>query len=384
MKNNKLFSNKQYGFISGRSTSLQLLTILEEWTKALDNGLTVDCIYMDYRKAFDTVPHNRLLGKLKSYGFNDQITEWICSFLKGRIQNVTINNKDSSWKEIDSGIPQGSVLGPILFVIYINDLPELVSSKVYLFADDTKIFRVISKDTDRLELQEDLNKLSNWSDKWLLKFHADKCKHMNIGRKKEEPDEKAYQYKLNDSLLQTVKEEKDIDVTIDDELKFETHISEKISKANSMDMLVRRTFSYLDKEIFDPLYKALVRSQLEYAHSVWAPYKVEHIEELEKVQRRATKKIPGMSELSYPERLKILKLPTLAYRRLRGDLLEIYKILNGHYDKATVQFIKLWKDEADRTSPRGQQQKLYRQQSRINLRKYSFTVRAIKFWNDLP
>ena len=183
MKNNKLFSNKQYGFISGRSTSLQLLTVLEEWTEALDNGITVDCIYMDY-KAFDTVPHNRLLGKLKSYGFNEQITEWICSFMKGRIQKVTIN-KDSSWKEVDSGIPQGSVLGPILFVIYINDLPELVSSKVYLFADDTKIFRVISKDTDRLELQEDLNKLSNWSDKWLLKSHADKCKHMNIGRKKE-------------------------------------------------------------------------------------------------------------------------------------------------------------------------------------------------------
>ena len=384
MKNNKLFSDKQYGFISGRSTSLQLLTVLEEWTDALDHGLTVDCIYMDYRKAFDTVPHNRLLGKLESYGFNDQLLGWIRSFLKGRTQKVTINDKDSSWKEVDSGIPQGSVLGPILFVIYINDLPELVSSKVYLFADDTKIYKVITDEEDRLKLQDDLNKLSEWSNTWLLKFHADKCKHMTIGRNKQGLEETPFKYKLNDSCLQTVKEEKDIGVTIDDELRFDTHISEKISKANSMDMLVRRTFRYLDKETFVPLYKSLVRSQLEYAHSVWAPYKAEHIEELEKVQRRATKKIPDMSNLSYPDRLKMLKLPTLAYRRLRGDLLEIYKILNGQYDKDTVQFVKLWKDEAKRTSPRGQQEKLYPQQSHLDLRKYSFTVRITKYWNELP
>ena len=197
-------------------------------------------------------------------------------------------------------------------------------------------------------------------------------------------EETPFKYKLNDSCLQTVKEEKDIGVTIDDELRFDTHISEKISKANSMDMLVRRTFRHLDKETFVPLYKALVRSQLEYAHSVWAPYKAEHIEELEKVQRRATKKIPDMSHLSYPDRLKMLKLPTLAYRRLRGDLLEIYKILNGQYDKDTVQFVKLWKEEAKRTSPRGQQEKLYPQQSHLDLRKYSFTVRVTKYWNELP
>ena len=209
-------------------------------------------------------------------------------------------------------------------------------------------------------------------------------KHMNIGRNKQGLEETPFKYKVIDSCLQTVKEEKDIGVTIDDELRFDTHISEKISKANCMDMLVRRTFRYFDQETFVPLYKALVRSQLEYAHSVWAPYKAKHIEELKKVQRGATKKIPDMSNLSYPDRLKMLKLPTLAYRRLRGDLPPIYKILNGQYDKVTVQFVKLWKDEAKRTSPKGQQEKLYPQQSHLDLRKYSFTVRVTKYWNELP
>ena len=158
MKQNKLFSDKQYGFISGRSTSLQLLTVLEEWTKALDDGFSIDCIYMDYKKAFDTVPHKRLLGKLCSYGFTDQMVGWMTSFLTGRVQKVSINNKDSKWKAVESGIPQGSVLGPILFVIYINDLPDIVTSKAFLFVDDTKIYRVITSEEDQAKLQMDLDK----------------------------------------------------------------------------------------------------------------------------------------------------------------------------------------------------------------------------------
>ena len=384
MQDNKLFSSKQYGFISGRSTSLQLLTMLEEWTKALDEGLSVDCIYMDYRKAFDTVPHKRLLGKLKSYGFTDQIIGWITSFLIGRIQKVTINNQDSKWSSVDSGIPQGLVLGPILFVIYINDLPDIVDSQIYLFADDTKIFRAITNKKDQEILQKDLNTMNNWSDTWLLRFHADKCKHMNINRNFTNREQTTHDYKLNDTILQTVEEEKDIGVTIDNQLKFDRHISEKIAKADSMAALIRRTFEHLNNETFVPLYKALVRSQLDYAHSVWAPYKIEHIEEIEKVQRRATKRLPGMSSLSYEDRLKKLKLPTLAYRRLRGDLIEIFKIVKGYYDQNTVKFIKFWTKEATRNSPRGQQDKIFPQPAHYDIRKFSFTVRVTKYWNSLP
>ena len=191
MKKNKLFSKKQYGFISGRSTSLQLLEVLDKWTEALDMGHTIDCIYMDYAKAFDTVPHRQLIYKLSKYGINTKTMSWIKSFLSKRIQQVVVQGEKSSWKEVTSGIPQGSILGPLLFVVFINDLPEYVTSEAYLFADDTKIFREIHNEGDRVQLQKDLDKLDKWSKDWLLKFHPKKCKYMKIGK-----DNNQFEYKL--------------------------------------------------------------------------------------------------------------------------------------------------------------------------------------------
>lgn len=189
-------------------------------------GNTVDCIYMDYQKAFDTVPHRRLLRKLEAYGIQGQILGWIEDFLRNRKQRVTVNGKNSDWTGVLSGIPQGSVLGPLLFVIFINDLPDNVDSEVFLFADDTKIFRTITTPQDPDILQQDLNQLSNWSDTWLLKFHPDKCKQMKIGANYIQDA----QYKLKDHVVKTVTNEKDIGVTIDTELNFEQHIGEKAKK----------------------------------------------------------------------------------------------------------------------------------------------------------
>ena len=145
MNNEDLFSDKQFGFMGGRSTSLQLLKVLNEWTQILDDGGLIDCIYMDFMKAFDKVPHRRLLEKCKSYGINGQIHKWIAAFLRDRKQRVNVNGSKSEWSEVPSGIPQGSVLGPLLFVIYINDLPDIpLVSTTYLFADDTKIYNQIN------------------------------------------------------------------------------------------------------------------------------------------------------------------------------------------------------------------------------------------------
>ena len=172
-----------------------------------------------------------------------------------------------------SGIPQGSVLGPILFVIFINDLPDCVTSDAYLFADDTKIFRVIANEEDRGKLQKDLDRLDEWSKDWLLKFHPQKCKFMTIGK-----DDLNIKYMLKDQKLQKVKEEKDIGVIIDDQLDFESHISEKINKATEMFGLLQKSFNCLDRKTFTCLYKSMVKTHLDYTNSVWSPQKIKYIE----------------------------------------------------------------------------------------------------------
>ena len=378
---NNHFTKKQYGFMAGRSTALQLLKVIDEWTEAIDNGCGIDCIYMDYQKAFDTVPHRRLIEKLKAYGIGPNIIEWIEDFLSSRKQQVSVGGHSSKWHNVSSGIPQGSVLGPLLFIIFINDLPDVVDSTVYLFADDTKIFNLIKSKEDKLTLQKDLDKLSQWTNKWLLKLHPEKCKCMNIGRINPDPE---FKYTLCGKELQAVDEEKDIGVYIDRKLSFDHHISEKVKKANSMFAVLRRSFNHLDENIFAPLYKSLVRTHLEYASSVWAPFKMKHIEMLEKVQRRATRQLPGLANLSYQDRLKKLKLPSLVYRRYRGDMIEVFKILTGKYDTATDKFLKLRSECTERQGGRGNSMKLYAQRSRLELRKNSFGIRTAHIWNSLP
>lgn len=217
------------------------------------------------------------------------------------------------WIDVLSGIPQGSVLGPLLFVIYVNELPTLVESDLYLFADDAKIFQKISHYNNTLILQKDLDILVNWSNTWLLKVSPDKCVGMTIANK---PPKEAPEYHLNlpqqTHRLQWVSNEKDIGVVIDSKLEFDIHINQKINKANQMFSLIRRSFEFLTTKNFPYLYKSLLRNHLEYASSLWSPYKMKHIEAIENVQRRATKQLPQISHLSYPERLKILKLPSLA------------------------------------------------------------------------
>lgn len=381
MRTNNLFSTKQYGFISGRSTPLQLLEVMDRWTEALDNGYEIDCVYMDFQKAFDTVPHRRLLQKMQAYGISSQILRWTESFLSERSQFVMVNGENSSWKPVTSGIPQGSVLGPLLFVLFINDLPEIVESTAYLFADDTKVFNIITRAEDRPKLQRDLDCIADWSDEWLLRFHPDKCKVMHLGEKGEENRQT---YRLRDVELDTIENEKDIGVVIDSALTFDKHISEKVNKANQMFAVLRRSFRYMDSNTFVPLYKTLVRTHLDFASSVWFPYKQKHIEQIEGVQRRATKQLPGLKELNYEDRLRTLKLPSLSYRRTRGDMIEVYKIISGKYDHDASECLKLWKDMAPRKSERGHSLKLYPQRAKSTLRKNSFAIRSVSLWNSLP
>ncbi len=384
MKRNKLFSNKQFGFIQGRATTLQLLNVLDRWTEIIDKKGSIDVIYMDFQKAFDKVPHHRLVKKIESYGIKGDLLVWIKDFLRYRKQQVVVNGQKSRRMDVTSGIPQGSVLGPLLFVIFINDLPDAIENcETFMFADDTKLFRQVSTKEEALMLQSDLNRLETWSNDWLLKFHPQKCKVMTIGLGSKN---NTSVYTMNDGngsniVLDRVANEKDIGVTIDSKLSFETHIHEKINKANKMMGLIRRTFDGLNEENFILLYKGLVRPHLEYANAVWSPYKKKDIKTVENVQRRATKLIPSLRHLSYEQRLKKLKLPTLRYRRARGDMIEYFKIMGGVYDTEVTKFLP---PGITIGTTRGHNKRVYVRQARLNLRKNVFGIRNVLNWNALP
>ena len=204
----KLINTSQHGFLKARLCLTNLLCFFKEIIKWVDDGSPVDVAYLDFQKAFDKVPHQRLLLKLKTHGIGNDVINWIEKWLTHRRQRVIVDGEISNWKSILSGVPQGSVLGPILFLIYINDLEDDISSKVLKFADDTKVFRKVAKDTDKQSLQDDLDKLVKWSEKWqmLLHFGKGKCIHIGHGNMDEE-------YKMADAVLGRTTQEKDLGVT---------------------------------------------------------------------------------------------------------------------------------------------------------------------------
>ena len=380
MKKHNMFSKNQYGFVSGRSTTLQLLHVLEEWTEWLDGGGSLDVCYMDFMKAFDTVPHRRLAAKISSYNIKGKLLRWIESFLSNRKQRVQVNGASSDWAKVDSGIPQGSVLGPLLFVIYINDLPETVRSRVKLYADDTKLYRRIRATEDEDIFQADINSLQEWSDKWLLRFHPDKCKTMTVGNRQEVPAN--YYMTTNDGrrvALAKTSKEKDMGVIWDDELNFREELTSRVQKANNIMGVIRRTYVHLDESTFKLLFKSLVRPHLEYGAPVWDPHYKKDKGLLEGVQRRATSQIPSLKELPYTERLSKLGLPTLRFRRLRGDIIETYKLLAGLYDADVENILVL----AQNRTTRGHSLKLKKKTGESILRQNCFSLRIFNPWNSL-
>ena len=173
----------QHGFTKIRSCEKQLVTTVNEFSKALNDGKQLDTILLDFSKAFDKVDHYKLCLKLNHYGIRRKSLDWIRHFLTGRTQWVSINSISSSKIDVRSGVPQGTVLGPLLFLVYINDLPERIKSKIRLFADDSYLYRIIENPQDTAELQSDLNALIKWEKQWSIKFYPDKCKVLRITKK---------------------------------------------------------------------------------------------------------------------------------------------------------------------------------------------------------
>ena len=346
---------------------------------AYDLRQEVDIIYTDLEKAFDKISHDRLLFKLKRYGIHPKILTWIKNYLVNRHFAVRVSDKLSDSTRVTSGVPQGSVLGPLLFIIYINDLQD-VCNNVYLFADDAKIFRNLRCPKDSDTLQEDINHVMEWFEKWHISVNISKCCLLRIGGNSESVD-----YMLRDSGGQTynipvVDSITDLGVIVDSQLNFKEHILAKTKKAGMLLGIIARNFKHLSEEAFVCLYKSLVRSQLEYAVQVWNPYRMGLIAEILRIQRRATKLVRSCKNLSYVDRLKKLKLPSLAYRRIRADMIMTYKITRGYFLNFNCPALMPCPDQRTR----GHSWKLVTGINHRDCRKHFFSNRVVRYWNNLP
>ena len=221
----------QHGFQSGLSCESQLTETVHDWMTALDNTTQTDAILLDFAKAFDKVPHKRLLSKLSSYGFTSNTHNWITSFLSNRKQRVSVNGALSDITDVTSGVPQGSVLGPILFLLYINDINENIQSSIRLFADDSIIYRKINSNIDHQILQTDLIQLEKWSDKWQMQFNISKCVHLPITNKTKPSSP---QYSLFGQPLSKVTSHAYLGVKLDSTLSWAKHITEITTKSSKV------------------------------------------------------------------------------------------------------------------------------------------------------
>ena len=385
LETNNILSNKQHGFREGRSCLTNLLELVESWTEILDEGNGIDVAYLDFRKAFDLVSHKHLIFKLEKYGIKNEILAWIASFLNQRSQRVVVRGTASEAFEVTSGVPQGSVLGPVLFLIFINDLPLGIISLLSLFADDTKVFRRIvtdrsgqvqTSDRDREILQNDLDNIYKWAEKWKMEFNVDKCKVMHLGR-----SNPGHTYTMGGRNLGVVTEEKDLGVWFDNQLDFGKHIRSIVGRANRMLGLIKISFDCMDREMFRNLYLVMIRPILEYCVQVWCPYKQKDIDLIEQVQERATRMVPGLKGMTYDERLKKLGIIRLVERRFRGDMIETHKIMSGREGVKREDFFQAAEERGDPSLARGK--KIFKKRSNGLIRQNTFSQRVVNPWNKL-
>lgn len=374
MTTNNLFADEQHGFVPKRDCMTNLLLCIEDWTKAIESGYDVDVIYTDFAKAFDSVPHNRLLVKLETLGIKGHLLNWIKAFLTGRKHRVCVDGELSGWVYAKSGIPQGSVLGPTLFVIFINDLPQVIMNSCKLFADDAKLYKTIQSEDDTTSLQDDINAVVKWSEFWQLPFNESKCKCIHIGKGKSK-----HQYHMKEHQLENVKKEKDLGILMDEKLKFHANTSAAVKKANRILGLIKKSFASLDETTLPLLYTTMVRPHLEYGNIIWGPHFEEDKKLVEKVQKRATKLIPTLKQHPYRSRLEKLNLPSLAHRRERADMTMCYKIITN---KIRLNYGDFFTMNSNIT--RGHKFKLKKNQRATKLtRCQSFSIRTVNSWNSL-
>ena len=390
---NNIINKNQHGFRKNHSCLTQLVHHVDIILNHLINNSDVDSIYVDFAKAFDKVDHKILIEKLKLYKLTDPYINWISDFLIDRHQYVFLNNVRSYEAEVKSGVPQGSVLGPLFFILYINDLSQnIFNSHILTFADDTKLTHPINTINDTFSLQKDLDNVINWSknnnmalnkDKFELICYKHKNKNNNLRVLEELPFHssfKHYETSSNTFISESLCV-KDLGVFINSNLDWSDHILNLSKMGKRLSFWILNVFYNRSKEVMLTLFNSLVRSRLEYCCQIWNPFQIQHIDAIENVQRVFTRKIQYMNNYSYWERLKKLNIMSLQRRREKMIIIFVWMLKNN---KVTNN-INLQFSQDRKGNIKAQIKPLPKIRGRIlTIYENSFSITSVKLWNKLP
>ena len=326
---NNILCPEQHGFRRHHSCETQLIGLVDEVSSDLANGNEVDALILDFAKAFDKVSHALLVHKIAHLGIVGEINRWIEHFLQNRTQVVVLEGATSESAPVESGVPQGSVLGPTLFLLYINDLPKNLTATARLFADDTLCHRPVTSDKDEESLQQDIDRLAEWEEKWQMKFHPEKCQCLRFTRKRKNK-RNLRTYRLHNHPISNVQEATYLGVTLKHDLSWDEHINKIVTKANKSLGFLRRNLKVKSKKIRETAYLSIVRPCLEYACSVWDPSTEKLVKKLEAVQRRAARWVSNRyrQTSSVGDMLSNLKWKSLKDRRSQANINNFFKYIN--------------------------------------------------------
>jgi len=382
LESNNILAENQFGFRSNHSCESQLLITIDDFAKALDNKLQVDVGILDFSKAFDKVSHPRLLHKLNYYGIQGNMSNWLKAFLSDRTQQVMVNGSLSSQCNVTSGVPQGSVLGPVLFLVYINDIVADIRSQIRLFADDCLIYRTIRSHEDHMILQEDLNNLSKWADSWKMMFNVSKCSIMQISMAHHKS---TFAYTMYGDPLSIATEHRYLGILINDKLSWRPHIDQLCHKANQLLGFLQRNLRGCSRSLKEHSYKQMILPIIEYCSAIWDPHHQNAIHKLEMIQHRAARFVLNKpwrrnDEDSVSQMLTVLNWPSLQDRRKYSRLLLLYKIVNNQF-QIPMNYLPYQVN----CNTRAQHPSKYRHyQVSTEVYRYSFFPRTIPDWNNLP
>lgn len=380
LESNMFFTSNQHGFRRGFSTVTQLIHTTNDISKVLDKGGQIDAIFLDFEKAFDRVPHSNLMLKIRNLVKNEKITQWLDSYLSSRYQYVQIGDSASHLSSVVSGVPQGSVLGPLLFIIYLNDLQFDCPVRFRFFADDCVVYLPIESVNDQKVLNKYLTAVSNWCADWNMSLNTTKCRQMTITHKKF-PFQYAYQ--INNVELEVVNEFKYLGVTMTSNLTWNKHIQNITSSALRRLWLLRHRLQHCTSRTKTVAYTTLVRPLLEYADVVWDPHTKTDSAMLERVQKKALRFIHNAysRRVSVTELRRRSDLPTLESRRKLHRLKILHSIVNGY---SKLDFNTYLEFNMSRPTRNKHNKTILMPFTRTNAHRLSFFPRTIAEWNTLP